>query len=64
MVGEWINLADDIDHCWAAVTSVMIVRLHKRQGTAGIAGVLSGCGRGFCFWRLLNYVDKKDHGDY
>ena len=59
--GEWINLADGIDHCWAAVSSVMIVRLHKMHGAAVIAEVLLGCARGFCSWRLLSYVDDEVH---
>jgi hypothetical protein len=42
VVGEWINLADGIDRRWAAVSSVMIVRLHKVRGAAVIAGVLLG----------------------
>ena len=48
MLREWINLADCIDHWWAAVCSVMIVRLHKMQEAVVIFGVLLGCGWEVC----------------
>ena len=64
VVGEWINLADDIDHWWAAVSSVMSVRLHEMQGAGVVDVVLIVCGRGFCSWRLLSYVDEEVHCAY